>query len=447
MECAMSGPADYQTQHRGDAAAYESYFAGMDRTMHQKLAFVGAHFLLDAGSRIADIGCGSGSGTYQLALLNPQIQVIGVDINPESVRFAADRFKLPNLSFLVGDAANPLFIDDPLDGVLSSSTLHHVYTFNGYSHDAVRRALASHLQCLRPDGIFVLRDFVIPAHDRYVLLELPDLPSRGSAPGQLSSADLLRLFARTARPLDKRCGPGFFLEELDPRRPGTRLFRLPHKWAAEFVLRKDYRDHWDVELLEEYSYFTGDEFVDELTKAGGRVICAEPYWNSWIVKHRFEGQFLLMDENGGELGWPATNFVAVAQRVRPGASLKLVERRPSDQAASFLILETMRDTSREGSPTYDLVRRPSPVCDLVPWRLADGRLRVAARTGYPRPITRAVPRGPSMIDGTHWGGYLVEPITGMVPRDAPVETVTAALVEKDGIAPRAITEILPALSY
>src|SRR6516162_10746050 len=104
----MSEPSTYQAQDRGDADAYAQYFAGMDTTMRQKLAFVGAHFLLDPGSRIADMGCGSGSGTYQLALLNPQIRVIGVDINPESIRIATDKFKLPNLTFMVGDVAQPI---------------------------------------------------------------------------------------------------------------------------------------------------------------------------------------------------------------------------------------------------------------------------------------------------------------------------------------------------
>src|ERR1041384_6070574 len=47
----MSAPSSYEAQHRGTAGAYEAYFAGMDRTMQQKLAFVGAHFLLDPGAR------------------------------------------------------------------------------------------------------------------------------------------------------------------------------------------------------------------------------------------------------------------------------------------------------------------------------------------------------------------------------------------------------------
>jgi len=174
----MTDSSSYDAQHRGTAGAYEAYFAGMDRTMHQKLAFVGAHFLLDPGARIADMGCGSGAGTHQLALLNPANEVIGVDINPESVRWATEKYRLSNLRFMVGDAAEPVFAADPLDGILSSSTLHHVYTFNGYSRAAVRRAIASHLACLREGGVFVLRDFVSPQRDAHILLELPDQPRR-----------------------------------------------------------------------------------------------------------------------------------------------------------------------------------------------------------------------------------------------------------------------------
>jgi SAM-dependent methyltransferase len=443
----MSDSPRYGAQHRGDPAAYAQYYAGMDTTMRQKLAFVGAHFLLDPGSRIADMGCGSGSATYQLALLNPQIHVIGVDINPESIRIAGEKFKLPNLTFRVGDAAQPIFADDPLDGILSSSTLHHVYTFNGYSIAAVRQALASHLRCLRENGVFVLRDFVSPAMESYVLLELADEPSRGTGVSELSDGDLLTRFARTARPLDQRCGPGFFLEEIEPRRPATRLFRLSHKWAAEFVLRKDYRRDWDVELLEEYTYFTADEFADELVRAGGRLLCAEPYWNPWIVKNRFEGRFRLTDENGRDLGWPATNFVAVAQNVRAGGSLCLTERKPSDRTPSFLLFESMKGGECDAAKTYDLVRRPQPVCDLVPWRWADGRLRIVARHAYPRPITRAVPRGPAMIDGARWGGYLIEPVTGMVSRDDPPDVIAATLLERAGIERQAITGIAAGLSY
>jgi SAM-dependent methyltransferase len=443
----MSAPSSYDAQHRGTAGAYAAYFAGMDKTMRQKLAFVGAHFLLDPGARIADMGCGSGSGTYQLALLNPAIEVIGVDINPDSVQFATEKYRLPNLRFMVGDAAEPVFAADPLDGIFSSSTLHHVYTFNGYSRAAVRRAIASHLACLRPNGVFVLRDFVSPSRDGYILLEFPDRPSRGDAIADLSDADLLIRFASTARPLDQDNGPGFFLEELDARVPGTRLFRVPHKWAAEFVLRKDYRRHWDVELLEEYSYFTADELVQELNAAGGRLLCAEPYWNPWIVANRFEGKFRFLDESGHQLGWPPTNFVAVTQRVTKGSSVRLGERRASPSRPSFLTLAAMRDTSSAGGQVYDLVKRPNPVCDLIPWRREKERLLVAARYGYPRPITCAVPRGPTMIDGSKWGGYLIEPLTGMVSGSATPETISKVVADRAMIAAERLGNVATGLTY
>ena len=438
----MTAPVTYDAQDRGNAAAYDAYYAGMDSTMRQKLAFVGAHFLLDPGSRIADMGCGSGYGTYQLALLNPHVTVIGVDINPESVRIASEKYQLPNLEFIVGDASEPIFADDPLDGILSSSTLHHVYTFNGYSRDAVRRALASHMGCLRNGGVFVLRDFVMPPGNGHVLLELP----RDSA-SDFSDADLLVRFSQTARPLDSRCGPGFFLEEIDPQRSDTRLFRLAHKWAAEFVLRKDYRSGWDVELLEEYTYFTADEFASELATAGGRLVCAKPYWNPWIVKNRFEGRFRLLDETGGELGWPPTNFVAVTERVAKGGSVRLIERRIAQTPPSFLVQETWKSDSESSQEVFDLVRRPEPVCDLLSWRMSEGRLRVVARHGYPRPITCAVPRGPAMIDGGRWGGYLIEPVTGMVPSDASPRQIAALLTERVGIEPDKIGKVEQALTY
>ena len=241
--------------------------------------------------------------------------------------------------------------------------------------------------------------------------------------------------------------PGFFLEELDARTAGTRLFRVSHKWAAEFVLRKDYRRDWDVELLEEYSYFTADEFVEELNAAGGRLLCAEPYWNPWIVANRFEGKFRFLDESGNQLGWPPTNFVAVAQRVTKGSSVRLVERRASQSHPSFLTMAAMRNTSSASGQVYDLVKRPNPVCDLIPWRREKERLRVTARYGYPRPITCAVPRGPTMIDGSKWGGYLIEPLTGMVPRGAAPEEIGKIVADRAMIAAEALGNVDAGLTY
>jgi tRNA G46 methylase TrmB len=77
----------YEKQHRGTQAAYEAYFKGMDASMQQKVALTTAHF--PVRGRIADMGSGSGRGTYDLARLYGGLELVGVDINPVSVERAA----------------------------------------------------------------------------------------------------------------------------------------------------------------------------------------------------------------------------------------------------------------------------------------------------------------------------------------------------------------------
>ena len=51
----MPDEPSYQQQHRGGAGAYESYFAGMDTTMRQKLAFVMRNKFLGANIKASGI--------------------------------------------------------------------------------------------------------------------------------------------------------------------------------------------------------------------------------------------------------------------------------------------------------------------------------------------------------------------------------------------------------
>ncbi|MCB9946495.1 MAG: hypothetical protein H6842_01555 [Rhodospirillaceae bacterium] len=278
-----------------------------------------------------------------------------------------------------------------------------------------------------------------------MLLEVDNTATDRQSRTGMSDADLLVDFALTARPLDTRAGPGFFLEEEDCDRAGWRRFRLPHKWAAEFALRKDYRDDWQTELLEEYTYFTADEFVATLAELGARVVRAGPYWNPWIVANRFVGRLRLTDERMRPLPWPATNFVAAAQRVPARASLRLSEKRPSTVAPAYLALEAAVDTTT--GHVFDLVRRPGPVTDLLPWHLDNaGRLRVVARYGYPRPIINAVPRATPDLEGDRRSGHVVEPISVAAP-DSSAPDPEATLLARAGLPGDCIRDLSPGLTY
>src|SRR5258708_8082648 len=99
--------AHYEKQHRGTQAAYEAYFGGMDSSIQQKVALTTAHFPVKG--RIADMGSGSGRGTFDLASLYQGLELVGVDINPISVERASHQFQRPNLSYTVGDISEAVF--------------------------------------------------------------------------------------------------------------------------------------------------------------------------------------------------------------------------------------------------------------------------------------------------------------------------------------------------
>ena len=136
--------------------------------------------------------------------------------------------------------------------------------------------LEQHFKWLKNGGVMFIRDYARPPPEEFVQLELKDKPSLGDAMKALSDVDLLIWYSEHARPRqDAGCG-GFFLEELPPKRPYTRLFRLPYKWAYEFIMRKDKREKWEKELPLEYTFFTQREFRKELKSLGARVLYSGP---------------------------------------------------------------------------------------------------------------------------------------------------------------------------
>ena len=161
----------YHHQQRGTRSDYERYLQGMDASMQQKVALTAAHLL--GRGWLADMGMGSGTGSEALAALYPELRVTGVDISPEMVELATERYKRPNLDFRVGDIGAACFEDESLDVVFNSSVLHHVTTFNGYDKNRAADAVANQVKQLKVDGSLIIRDFLRP-EPGLVRLELPE---------------------------------------------------------------------------------------------------------------------------------------------------------------------------------------------------------------------------------------------------------------------------------
>ena len=113
-----------------------------------------------AEGSVADMGMDFGAGSAALASLYPQLQVVGVDVNPEMVERAAKTHVLPNLRFVVGDVAQPCLPAHRFDAILDSSVLHHVTSFNGYNRQAAMDAIGTR-RCSMMAGFWSFGTFSI----------------------------------------------------------------------------------------------------------------------------------------------------------------------------------------------------------------------------------------------------------------------------------------------
>ena len=484
----------YAGQARGDTEAYATYYAGMDKSMQQKVALTTAYF--PVRGTLADMGCGSGAGSYDLACLHEGLHVVGVDVAPESVAYAQAHHRRPNLEYRLGDIAEPIFDRDSLDGVLNSSVFHHLTSFNDFSLDPVRRALDQQTQALRPGGVLIIRDFVVPRGPDEVLLDLPtrdgidrDTDSALADVRGLGTAALFERFALDWRSSQNATGPVPY-RRLGSVRPGWQRYRTSLRAATEFVLRKDYRSDWAAECKEEYTYFSQADFERELAQRELRIVVSIELRNPWIVENRFRGRFFLYDLDERVLPYPPTNYLIVGEKVRRGQgvgfSLSLAHTveasrsQPTNIAASAAprFLQMSRSLHGETGRCIELIERPHPVVDLLPFFEQHGRLFVLGRQGYPRPLLHAAQRGDRAqlgaidaasastdsplaspnLDGAQVAGYVTEPLTAMLQHgEALAEdgTIPVALRdrlqtlwrERAGLPERWISATLPGLRY
>jgi hypothetical protein len=434
----------YEKQHRGTQADYEAYFAGMDASMQQKVALTTAHF--PVRGRIADMGSGSGRGTYDLSCLYGGLELVGVDINPVSVERARQQFRRPNLSYVVGDISDMVFPPESLDGILDSSVLHHVTSFNDFDVKRVLATLDNQVAQLKTGGVIIIRDFVIPDGPEQVQLDLPVTDGAEACDvRELSTAALFELFARNWRSSVNRHEPVPYARMKSPHR-GFARYELGLRAAAEFVLRKDYRADWETEILEEYTYLTQTHFEEAFRARGLRIVTSRPLWNPWIVQNRFEGKFHLSDSGGNPIPFPPTNYLIVGEKVRAGAGVELFEKqRRAISSPNFLSLKGYKH--KASGRVVELVERPHQTLDVLPWCENAGQIFVFAKKDFPRPVVNAC-AGEPRLNSTTNSGYITEPISAIVNSEGvDDEEVRRILRERAGFEVGDIINVGARFSY
>lgn len=383
---------------------------GIDPALIQKAWFTLSHLILDDGAKVIDMGCDDGTMTYVMAVLSPKLKFIGVDKSKRQINKAREKYQRHNLEFLIGDAATDMFDPESIDALINSFVLHEVYSASRYNERIVSDTLRRQFRFLKKGGAIFIRDYVRPPPEEYVLMEMPDVPSKGDALSDLSEADLLVWYSEHARPRHDAGTGGFFLEELPARFPKTRLFRLPYKWAYEFAMRKDDRTHWETGLPVEYTFFTMRDFRRELRALGARTHYAAPHWDDEITDKKFEGHFKLFSDTGQPIGMPPTSYVIVAFKMAERKSLHIHERRPSANAENSLKINTMREET--SGRLVDVVSAPAELAEIIPYRVDEhGQLKIYLYDGVARSIANAVPRSGISLDDRRWSGHMIEPLS------------------------------------
>ena len=398
------------------ASLQESYLERRDMLLKnvepaviRKAWFALAHLLLDEGTRVIDMGCDDGAMTYAMAAMAPKIKFVGLDKSKRQINKAREKFSLYNLEFVIGDTTSEIFEPESIDAIVNSYVLHEVFSGSRYNERIVSDTLRKHFKILKKGGAMFIRDYARPPPGELVLMEMPDIPSAGNTLATLSEPDLLIWYSEHARPRSDPGTGGFFLEELPPRFPRTRLFRLPHKWAYEFIMRKNDRAHWELDLPMEYTFFTARDFVKELAALGSRVQYSGPHWDDETIEKNFEGKFKLYADDGTLLGFPATSFIAVAYKMQERKSLHIEERRPSVTEESRLKVTAMRD--EKTGRIVDVVSRGLSAAEILPYRIdEEGRLKIFLHDGIVRSVVNAVPRSGINLDGRTWSGHMIEPV-------------------------------------
>lgn len=191
-----------------------------------------------AGARVLEVSCGHGGGASYLARTFAPAEYVGLDLNPEGIRYCQQRHLVPRLWFVQGDAMALPFPDASFDVVVNVEASHCYPDFRRFVDEAAR--------VLKPGGRLVHADLRYPSQVAVWVDDLAKHPTLRLERMRLINPEVVRgMELNTPRYTEmiRTCFP-WFLHRLGLDFAGVRGSRL-HRDAVSgelsyrsFLLRK-----------------------------------------------------------------------------------------------------------------------------------------------------------------------------------------------------------------
>lgn len=231
---------------------FDAYGASMDAALAEKVRDIEPWLV---PGLVVDRGCGTGALMKYFAARGRK--VVGVELS--------DELSKRDPGVIRANVMDPVFADGFVDNIVLSSVMHEVFSYHGYSMAPVVVCLSNCARELKPGGRIVIRDLWSPEPGPAVhTLEMePD------------AWDLFGDFCSR------------FPLPVDWSQAGPRTARLSTRWAVEFLSKKDYRLHWDLEMKEVYTSIPLSAYREMAAALRLQVLRAEPIRNDWVVRHRW----------------------------------------------------------------------------------------------------------------------------------------------------------------
>ncbi len=400
------------------------YLKSPPRMDLEKMAMMS--FYLPNEGVVADMGSGTGKATHFIAHSYPHTKVIGVDIDPKMVENASSKYEADNLSYKQGDISKKIFPDNSLDAIINSSVIHHVTSFSGEGYSLLEgiKAFFNQIEQLKNGGIFMLRDFVIPKGSLTAQLKLRNDDGKGNQKlTELSTFQIFKLFAKEFRSSIHKDSIPYKIIQKNKK---WSTIELDLRTIVEFLHHKDYLSNWKAEIKEEYLYMSQNQIEEIYRMNQMRILVSRPIYNEWIYKNRFEDKIKLQDTNGNPIPYPPTKILTIGEKVNEDEGVKIYEKRSLSKDSSYLKIKYMQN--KDTKEVLQIIERPFPVIDVIPYFKNENKLYIVSRKGYPRGIINANLETPHLRD-VYSGGYVNEPLV-TTTNQSEIASLKKLIVEK-----------------